>query len=89
MAAARVFTDWTPAALQEAGDYLLALEEGAISEEHLLGEVGAVMSGSVPGRTDPGQITIFEALGQAVQDLVTAGHVANLAEATSGKESAA
>ncbi|HLR46409.1 MAG TPA: ornithine cyclodeaminase family protein [Deinococcales bacterium] len=75
MAAGRVFADWKPATLKEAGDYLLAVSEGAIPEDHLIGEVGSVIAGTLPGRTAPDEITIFEALGQAVQDLLTASHV--------------
>jgi ornithine cyclodeaminase len=77
MAAGRLFVDWKPAALREAGDYLLALKEGAVTEQHILGEVGSVMASMLPGRTDPNDITIFEALGQATQDLIAANYVAN------------
>jgi ornithine cyclodeaminase len=77
LAAGRLFVDWKPAAIKEAGDYLLAVEEGAVTEQHILGEVGSVMAGTLPGRTDPNEITIFEALGQAIQDLIAANYVAD------------
>lgn len=77
MAAGRLFVDWKPATIKEAGDYLLALKEGAVTEQHILGEVGSVMAGQLPGRTDPNDITIFEALGQAIQDLTAANYVAD------------
>lgn len=76
MAAGRLFVDWKPAAVAEAGDYVLALQDGAITEEHILGEAGQVLAGELPGRVSADDITIFEGLGQAVQDLVAADFVA-------------
>ena len=77
MAAGRLFVDWKPAAVVEAGDYLLALRDGAITEEHILGEVGQVLAGTLPGRVKDKDITIFEALGQALHDLIAANYVAD------------
>lgn len=78
VAAGRLFVDWKEAAVREAGDYLLALKEGAITEEHILGEVGQVLAGKLPGRLNASDITIFESLGQALQDLMAANYVANV-----------
>src|SRR5690606_38831554 len=77
VAAGELYVDWTPAALKEAGDVLLAIRDGAVTHSHILGEVGSVMAGTLPGRTLPDDITIFESLGQAVQDLLAANHVAD------------
>ncbi len=70
---ARLFTDRRESAENEAGDYLIPLGEGAIQESHLLGELHEVLSGSLPGRMAAEDITLFESLGIAVEDLVT-GH---------------
>lgn len=86
LAAGKLFVDWKPAALQEAGDYLLALQEGAVTEQHILGEIGSVMAGTLPGRTDANEITIFEALGQATQDLIAANYVADALQQDRNKE---
>lgn len=77
VAAGRLFVDWHPAALREAGDIVLAISDGAVTDSHIVGEVGSVMAGTLPGRTDSNEITIFESLGQALEDLVAADHVAN------------
>ncbi len=77
VAASSVYVDWKPAALREAGDLLLAIRDGAITGEHILGEIGSVIEGTLAGRTESAQITIFEALGQATQDLLAADFVAN------------
>lgn len=78
VATGRLFVDWKPAAVAEAGDYLLALQDGAITEAHLLGEMGQVLSGTLSGRVSENDITIFEALGQALEDLVVADYVADI-----------
>ncbi len=68
----RLFTDRRESCLAEAGDFLLARAEGAITDDHLLGEVGEVLLGRVPGRTSPADVTLFESLGLAVEDLACA-----------------
>ena len=68
----RVFVDSIVGALAEAGDIVLAIQEGAIAPEHLAGELGAVVSGTVGGRQIPGQVTLFKSLGMAVEDVAAA-----------------
>jgi ornithine cyclodeaminase/alanine dehydrogenase-like protein (mu-crystallin family) len=58
----------------EAGDYLLALREGAVGPEQVRCSVGEVLTGAAPGRTDEGQLTLFESVGLAAWDLVAARH---------------
>lgn len=86
VAAGRVFVDWLPAALKEAGDLLLAIADGAVTERHVLGEVGSVLAEDLPGRTGPTEITVFESLGQAVQDLLAADYVFAALQSGSGRE---
>jgi len=43
-----------------------------VSESHVLGEVGEVLSGSVVGRTGDHDITVYKSLGVAAQDLAAA-----------------
>jgi ornithine cyclodeaminase len=69
---ARLFTDSRESCVNEAGDFLLARAEGAIDDEHLLGELGEVFLGNVPGRVSHDDITIFESLGIAIEDLAAA-----------------
>ena len=72
---ARVFTEITGFAMQEAGDILLAVEEGNISAEDLCGEIGAVFDGRVKGRRDENEITLYVSLGNTAQDLAAAQFV--------------
>ncbi|MEO6462716.1 MAG: ornithine cyclodeaminase family protein [Candidatus Eisenbacteria bacterium] len=69
---ARLFTDCRESCLNEAGDFLLARAEGAVDDGHLVGEVGDVFLGKVAGRQSGDDITLFESLGVAVEDLAAA-----------------
>lgn len=79
VARARLFTDRRESCLAEAGDFLLARSEGAIGDAHLVGEVGEVFLGRLPGRTGRDDITLFESLGVAVEDLASAHALLELA----------
>jgi alanine dehydrogenase len=71
VARARLFTDRRESLFAEAGDFLLAREEGAVTDAHLLGEVGEVLEGKIPGRRSAAEITLFKSLGIAAEDLVS------------------
>ncbi len=75
VAAATLFVDRRESAENEAGDYLLAVQEGAIGADHIRAELGDVLAGSHPGRTSTDELTIFKSLGIAVEDLAAADHV--------------
>jgi len=75
VARSRVFVDSTVGALAEAGDIVMAIQEGAIGPQHIAGELGALVSGTVAGRQVRGQVTLFKSLGMAVED-VAAAHLA-------------
>ncbi len=75
----RICVDSRDTALREAGDLLPALEKGRIHERQFV-ELGEVVAGIRPGRTDPQDITLFESQGMAIQDLAVAVRVLNLAK---------
>lgn len=50
-----------------------------LGAEVLQAELGEVLTGQKPGRTDPGQVTLFGSLGLPFQDLVAAWHVYQVA----------
>ena len=72
MARSRLFVDSTIGALAEAGDVVLAIQEGAIGASHIAGELGAVVSGAAAGRQHAEQVTLFKSLGMAVEDVAAA-----------------
>ncbi|MCD0450015.1 ornithine cyclodeaminase family protein [Actinocorallia sp. API 0066] len=69
---ARVVVDSRLTALHESGDVLIPLAEGAIGPSHFEDELGEVLTGARPGRTDRKQITLFNSLGVGLQDLAAA-----------------
>jgi ornithine cyclodeaminase/alanine dehydrogenase-like protein (mu-crystallin family) len=72
VAAAGFFADRRESVRAESGDFLLALAEGAIGPDHVRAELGEILIGSAPGRADDQEITVFESLGIAVEDLAAA-----------------
>lgn len=75
VAAARLYSDQTEAAKRESGEYLIPLKEGLIKEDHIVGSIGEVLLGKAPGRTADDEITIFDALGLAIEDVASAKYV--------------
>ena len=69
MARGRVFCDNVNSILHESGDFLIPRQEGRYGDEHLLGTVGDVLLGRCPGRGARNEVTIFDAVGMAVEDI--------------------
>jgi alanine dehydrogenase len=69
---ARVVVDTYAGALEEAGDVLLPMREGAIGRAHVVAELAELVTGRVPGRTRADEITLFKSVGFALEDLVAA-----------------
>ena len=78
---AGVYVDSRRGALREAGDLLIPMGEGCFSPAHILGEIGEVLSGAVPGRQGERQVTLYKSLGVIAQDLFAAEHVLQRAQA--------
>ena len=69
----RCSADSRESVAHEAGEFALAIREGAIAGvDHLRGELGEVLIGSAPGRADDAELTVFRSLGLAVEDLAAA-----------------
>ena len=68
----RVFVDRRESALNEAGDLLIPMRAGAITAEHIVAEIGDVLTGTAEGRRSPTEITLFKSLGLAIEDLASA-----------------
>jgi ornithine cyclodeaminase len=81
MKRARVFTDSRESCMNEAGDFLIARDEGAFGDDHLRGEIGEVFLGRMPGRASDDDVTVYESLGVAVEDLASAQAILERARA--------
>ncbi len=75
VARSRLFVDRRESTVNESGDYLFPLHEGAIAPDHIQGEIGDLLLGRVAGRRSADEITLFKSLGLAVEDLAAAEHV--------------
>ncbi|WP_405590531.1 ornithine cyclodeaminase family protein [Streptomyces sp. NBC_01190] len=80
VAGARLFVDSRESALAESGDLRRPLEEGLVTHGHILAELGEVLLGKHPGRTDAGEITLYKSLGLGVQDVMSGYAIARAAE---------
>lgn len=68
---ARVFADDLNQCVK-VGEMELPIKLGLFSKEEAIGEIGEVLSGKVEGRKSAEDITIFDATGLAILDLITA-----------------
>jgi len=68
----RVIADSYQACLNEAGDIMFPIKEGVVDESHLKAELGEVVIGKKPSRSDDKEITLFKSNGLAIQDVATA-----------------
>ncbi|WP_353189468.1 ornithine cyclodeaminase family protein [Pandoraea pnomenusa] len=72
MARAELFVDRRESTVNESGDYLAAAAEGRIGPEDLLAELGELVIGRHPGRTNAETVTLFKSLGMGAQDVALA-----------------
>jgi len=70
MAEAAVFADSRESVSSEAGDFLIARREGA--DNPVRAELGELLAGTATGRADDDELTVFESLGLAAEDLAAA-----------------
>jgi ornithine cyclodeaminase/alanine dehydrogenase-like protein (mu-crystallin family) len=75
MAAVRLFVDRRESALNEAGDVLIPIREGAFGADHIQAELGEVVIGTDPGRRSDRELTLFKSLGLAVEDVASAAFI--------------
>lgn len=66
---ARVYVDQYEASLRDGGDLVLAIREGGFTADDIVGEAGEVLLGKKEGRLTDEDITVFETVGLAVQDI--------------------
>jgi ornithine cyclodeaminase len=73
-----IVVDSREVAQGESGDLLPAFENGLLYWENIA-DLGEVLIGRWPGRTDEQQVTLFESHGMALQDIYTGARVLALA----------
>ena len=68
----KVYADSRDNCFKEAGEVLVPISEGVISENHVVGQLTEMCTGSVPLRESDREITLFKSIGMALSDLVGA-----------------
>lgn len=81
VASSEYFVEYRKSALAAAAEFLRAKQLGLIDDDHIKAEIGEVLSGDNPGRTDDSQVTVFKSLGHIVQDLAAARYLHQRAQA--------
>lgn len=71
----RYYVDYRSSTEAQAGDFINAVREGAVGDDHIVGEIGDVLAGRAPGRSTAEEITLYRSLGVATQDLIVAWHL--------------
>lgn len=69
VARSEFFVDYKAAAMAAAGELLDAIDAGLVGADHVRGEIGAVISGRVAGRSGVAAVTVYKSLGVTAQDL--------------------
>ena len=80
LAHARIIADSVDQALVY-GEVQTAIREGLLAREKILGHIGQVVAGLVPGRAGPEEITVFDGTGLALEDAAVAYMAHNKARA--------
>lgn len=75
VARSRLFVDRRESALNEAGDVLIPMKEGAFGTGHIVAEIGELLTGTAQGRRTDDDVTLFKSLGLAVEDLACAHYL--------------
>jgi ornithine cyclodeaminase/alanine dehydrogenase-like protein (mu-crystallin family) len=80
---ARFIADYRPGVIAQGAEFLRARAAGLVDDDHVVGEIGQVMAGTLPGRTGADEVTVYKSLGHVVQDLTSAALVCRAALAAS------
>jgi ornithine cyclodeaminase/alanine dehydrogenase len=75
----KLVADSYEACLQEAGDIMIPIQEGAIDKSHMYAELGEIVTGKKPARQNDAEITLFKSNGLAIQDVAAAKLVYDMA----------
>ncbi|MBC7113296.1 MAG: ornithine cyclodeaminase family protein [Candidatus Methanomethyliales bacterium] len=68
----RLIVDSRESCLEEAGDVIIPIREGEITESHIKAELGEVVTGEKEGRLTDDDVTVFKSVGLALEDATAA-----------------
>ena len=82
----RFFVDNREGVLAQGGEFRSALAAGSIARSHIIGEIGEVLEGLVPGRLTEDDISCYKSLGLISQDLFAGQAVLEAMESAAAGE---
>ena len=68
----RFIADSREGILRQGAEFLRAREAGLVGDDHIVAEIGQVLTGEIEGRRSPDEITVYKSIGHVVQDLASA-----------------
>jgi ornithine cyclodeaminase len=68
----RFIADSREGILRQGAEFLRAKEAGLVGDDHIVAEIGQVLTGEIEGRRSPDEITVYKSIGHVVQDLASA-----------------
>jgi len=68
----KIVVDTYEGCMAEAGDLLIPMRDGKLCQDNIYADLGEIVLGQKPGRIRDDEITLFESVGFALEDLVTA-----------------
>ncbi len=71
----RVFVDVLHQGISENGEIVIPIQEGLIDETHVVGDLGSLVAGLVPGRLPDTKWTLFLSGGTGVDDIAVASRL--------------
>ena len=71
----RLYVDWMETILHDCGDIIIPLNEGVLTREDIVGDLGDMVDGTAPLRRTSEEITLFKATGVAIEDLACADYL--------------
>jgi alanine dehydrogenase len=81
IADAKYVPDLRARALKDAGAFLQARDEGAVTEDHIHAELGEVVAGVEPGRENRQELTVFDSGGTGIETVAAAAMLYERAKA--------
>ena len=69
---ARIWVDTRAGAIHEAGDIVIPMRAGVITESRIEGDLAELARGTAPLRHSADDITMFKSVGAAIEDLAAA-----------------
>ena len=67
--AGKIVIDSFQASFAEAGDLIIPVQKGLLSQDDIYGEIGKIACHELPGRENQEEITFFKSVGIAAQDI--------------------